>query len=119
MNDVRVPSTIVETKPEQMSKDWLETNFLKEKNAEIRREIVRKCGVDLLCHRLGSEQLDKRGGYELLSVNIGNGRKHPALKMKNPSVGCWHVEWVTEECKTVEEALNFRNGTRERPVVLT
>jgi hypothetical protein len=119
LNGVRVPGIIVETKPESMSKPWLEENFLKQNNAEVRREIVRKCGIDLLCHRLGSEQLDKRGDYELLSINIGNNRRHPALKMRNPSVGCWHVEWVSEECKTVEEALNFRNGTKEQPLILT
>jgi len=39
--------------------------------------------------------------------------------MRNPSIGIFHVEGVDPSCDTVEKALNYRNGTDERPLVLT
>ena len=38
----------------------------------------------------------------------GETGKWPYLKMKNPSIGCYHLECVAQECKTVQEAINFR-----------
>lgn len=93
--------------------------ILKETNAEVRREIVRKIGVDKIANDLGSERLDKVKDYELLILNMGDGRRRPYLKMKNPSIGTWHIEGVHPDCKTVKEALSWRNQTEETPIVLT
>jgi hypothetical protein len=57
--------------------------------------------------------------YELLILNMGDGRRRPYLKMKNPSIKTWHIEGVAPEIKTVKEALAWRNGTDEAPEVLT
>jgi len=80
--------------------------------------MVRKIGIDRICYKLGTA-IDKQGDYELLLIDIGDERKRPYLKMLNPSIGTWHVEGVHPHCKTVEQALNWRNQTEEKPEVLT
>jgi hypothetical protein len=106
LNGVRVPEWIVMTPAEKI--DCHE--FSKISNAEVRREFVRKVGVERLMVKLGSKMLDKQGDYELHSIPLG-GRTGdwPYLKMLNPSIGVWHVEAVSKKCDTVEKALNFRN----------
>ena len=93
--------------------------ILKEKNAEVRREIVRKIGVEKLVRDVGAKVKDAQGNYELLMIDIDGERERPYLKMKNPSIGVYHVEGVSPDCKTVKEALNWRNGTDEKVEVLT
>jgi hypothetical protein len=93
--------------------------LLKEENAEVRREIVRKVGIDTIVAKLGGKSIDKDGGYELLLLELGDGRRRPYLKMLNPSIGTWHVEGVDPSCQTVAAALTWRNGVAERPAVLT
>ena len=107
LNGVRVPRWLVETPAEQIDP----LAFSKEENAQIRREIVRKVGVERLCAKLGSKILDQRGDYELHLINLGGATgSWPYLKMKNPSIGVYHMEAVAKECSTVEQALAFRNG---------
>ena len=59
---------------------------------------------------LGAKTIENKYGYELLCIDIGDGRGRPYLKMTNPSVGTVHIEGVHPDCKTVESALNFRNN---------
>ena len=107
LNGVRVPEWLVETP----TTDLDARKFAELQNAEIRREFVREVGIERIATELGAEVLDRRGEYELLAVDLG-GRtgKWPYLKMRNPSIGVWHLEAVTKECATVEQALNWRNG---------
>ena len=93
--------------------------MLTEQNAEVRREIVRKIGIELVCQRLGAKTLDEYGDYELITLELQDGRPRPYLKMLNPSIGTYHVEGVEPGITTVEQALNWRNQTDERPEVLT
>lgn len=95
--------------------------IIKEKNAEVRREIVRKIGAEKICKDLGAKCIDmsKDGMYELLNLEIGDGRTRPYLKMLNPSIGTYHIEGVHPDCKTVEESLSWRNGINGSPLVLT
>jgi hypothetical protein len=114
LNGVRVPKEYVIT-------PWNELNpqlVVKETNAEVRRELVRKIGIERVIEKLGADVIDKNGEYELLSLNIGSS-KRPYLKMKNPSIGVYHIEGVPPNTKTVKDALIFRNGTDEKPIVLT
>ena len=116
LNGVRVQQELAETKAEALDcKKWIQ-----EQNAEVRREFVRKVGVERLLIKLGSKQIDKHGNYELHQIDLG-GRtgEWPALKMLNPSIGIWHVEWVDKACKTVREALTWRNQSDAEPVSLT
>ncbi|MGH2361004.1 MAG: DUF6745 domain-containing protein, partial [bacterium] len=107
LNGVLVPAWLVETTADQL--DALA--FAKIENAEIRREFIRKIGVERLCAKLGTKVMDKQGDYELHLVDLhGETGAWPYLKMRNPSIGVYHMEAVSKECKTVEQALNFRNG---------
>lgn len=115
LNGVRVPEWLVTARDTEINPRRL----LEIKNAEVRREFVRKVGIDRICHTLASETLDKSGDYELLILDLQDGRKRPYLKMLNPSIGTWHVEGVDPECRTVQDALNFRNGRKDNPIVLT
>lgn len=111
----------------RMKKEYVETPWnlldpkivIKETNAEVRRELVRKIGIERLIDKLGAEVVDTKDDYELLLLNINDGIKRPYLKMKNPSIGVYHIEGVHPNCKTVDDALNFRNGCSEKPTILT
>lgn len=124
LNGVIVSKWLVETPAEQIDP----TEVAKEKNAEVRREIVRKIGVERVCHKLGAKVIhkideatlkkylkhypkkivDALREYELLELKI-DGHNWKYLKMHNPSVPeVWHVEGVDNSVNTVEEALHWR-----------
>jgi hypothetical protein len=115
LNGVRMSRELVMTPANQLDAQVV----VQETNAEIRRELVRKMGVELVCQRLGSTVLDRHGDYELITLNLGDGRVRPYLKMKNPSIGIYHIEGVEPSCLTVQKALNWRNGTDQPPEVLS
>jgi hypothetical protein len=115
LNGVHVPSEIVETSARQLEPRLL----LKERNVQVRREIVRKIGIERVCEALEAECLDRQGNYELLLLDLQDGRTRPFLKMKNPSIGVYHIEGVAPECRTVAEALAWRNQSDVPPTVLT
>lgn len=106
LNGVEVTEDIVVTPPDKLPSKMI----LKETNAEIRREIVRKIGIEKICRDLNAKVIDKMDDYELLMLDLQDGRHRPYLKMKNPSIGTYHVEGVHPNCKTVKEALAWRNG---------
>lgn len=74
----------------------------------MRREIVRKIGIERICKDLKAKVLESAGDYELLELDLQDGRFRPYLKMKNPSIGCYHIEGVPPDCDTLEKALNSR-----------
>ena len=117
LNGVRLPKEIVMTPAEKIDPKII----LTEKNAEIRRELVRKIGIERVIYKLGAKSLDKSGDgiYELLSINLGDERYRPYLKMRNPSIQTWHIEGVAPNIRTVEEALKWRNQSEEKPIQLT
>lgn len=98
-------------------------SVLEEKNVEVRRELIRKIGIERFILKAGAKVLDKKGDYELLSIKFSDGIPDARyLKMKNPSIGTWHVEGVEGICNTVQDALNWRAGNiKEKwsPVNLT
>lgn len=96
----------------------------------VRREIINKIGIDKLIEIFRGFPIDRQGNYELIAVDMGNGflqedeERFPSriqhyLKMRNPSTGGLHFEGVPPDCTTVGEAIAWRNGTREEPVILT
>lgn len=92
--------------------------ILNEKNAERRHKMIEGYGLIQLIQAVGAETIEKDDTYELLNFNI-NGTFRPYLKMLNPSTGCWHIEGVHPSCDTIEKALVWRNGTSEKPEILT
>jgi len=115
LNGVIVDEYLATTSEEKIDASKL----LKVKNAEVRREFVRKVGIEKVIEQCGAKTIDKQGDYELLLFDIGEGDLRPYLKMTNPSIGTYHVEGVSPECQTVDDALNFRNQTDIRPRKLT
>lgn len=115
LNGVSVDENIVITPSQKLDCKLI----LTEKNAEVRREIVRKIGVEKLCIDLEAKVIDMKDNYELIDLNLGDNRMRPYLKMINPSIGTFHIEGVHPDCRTVDEALKFRNGRSGRPIILT
>ena len=134
LNGIPVPEWVIMTKPENMDAK----KILEIKNVETRREAIRKMGYSLFFEQLQAEILDtkkiwvdenqkvykKESGtkidYQLLACDVGLERKVKVLKMKNPSLeGIYHYETVPFECKTIEDAIEFRNGERCLPLYLS
>ena len=107
LNGVRCKESHVMTPAGKMEA----TDIMKEENVEIRRELIRKVGVERMLAKLPHRVLNKQGDYELLSVDFpGLVQDARYLKMLNPSIGVWHMEGVERACKTVQEAINWRAG---------
>jgi Domain of unknown function (DUF6745) len=107
LNGVKVTKEIVETPAIKLDPQII----LTETNAEIRREIVKKIGIERVIQKLGAKSLDKWEDYELLEIKIPEmNTKARYLKMRNPSIGTWHVEGVPPQIKTCQEALSWRIG---------
>jgi hypothetical protein len=103
LNGVRVPQWLVETRSEEIDP----TKIIEIDNAEVRREFVRKVGIDRICYKLNAKCLNKVGDYEILELIIKD-RKYRYLKMLNPSIETWHVEGIPIEIDSVEKANNWR-----------
>ena len=107
LNGIRMKSDYVLTPAEQLTPETV----LKETNADVRRELLRKVGIERMLSNLEHKVLEKRGTYEVLSVKLSDQvRDARYLRMLNPSVGTWHLEGVPAECDTVEKSLNWRNN---------
>lgn len=105
LNGVRMEEWHVMTPAEKLDP----SRVLKETNVEVRRELIRKMGIELLLSHLPHKVLDRKGSYEVLSIDIPDLlRDARYLKMLNPSIGVWHLEGVERECTTVQKALNWR-----------
>lgn len=117
LNGVLVGKEVAETPAAELKTEWV----LVEKNAERRREIVKKIGLPRVMRELDAKVIDTMGSYELLELGLQDGRRRPYLKMQNPSIDEIHIEGVHPDCNTVEKALAWRNGmeTYTAPKVLT
>jgi hypothetical protein len=115
LNGIPVSREIVEAPARDLDPRLMVT----EQNADARREIVRKIGLERVCQGLNAKCIDSEGGYELLLLDLEDGRVRPFLKMKDPTTGICHVDGVDPECTTVAAALAWRNQTDVPPSVLT
>lgn len=81
-------------------------------HVDVRRELIRKIGIEQFIDSLYHKVIDRQGDYELIEVLLTDNTWSRAryLKMLNPSIGAWHVEGVPNECATVEAALLRRNN---------
>ena len=105
LNGVRMSREYVETPAERIDP----STVFDEKNAEIRRELIRKIGVERFLTKTPHTVLETKGSYQLLSVELSEQVTDARyLKMLNPSVGAWHVEGVHPSCSTVKQAINWR-----------
>lgn len=119
LNGVEVHDWVVMTPAEEIDP----VAILKEKNAEIRRELVRKIGIEKVCDKLNTKVIDTWHDYQLIDLDIpGMSTKPRYLRMKNPSVdGVYHIEGVpADKVNTCMEALEWRcGGIKWNPKQLT
>jgi len=126
IDGVLVPSWLTRLPEEEIDPAWLGTLT----NATIADKFVNKVGIDRICHAMGAKAVDEADvrinagqieHYALLMLDVpGHNQRRPYLRMRNAS--CpeqWHVEGVHPDCKTVAAALEFRNGVKGSPAVLT
>ena len=115
LNGVRVPKWLVMTR----AADLDPARLLKIDNAEVRREFVRKVGVERIVSALSGGAISKTSyrtedgrehHYELHRLAVSETERWTYLSMINPSVGLTHFEGVPNECHTVRDALIFRAG---------
>lgn len=118
LNGINVKEKIV-LHPEKLTKE----EIFGEMNVDVRREMLRQIGMDRFVMLTKPKILDKQGHYELLSIDLSDSLKDCRyLKMKNPSIGTFHVEGVERECETVDQAINWRAGDIKKqwkPIQLT
>lgn len=128
LNGVLVSKELAEAKDVDFNRDW----FFREENVEIKREIIRKFGIERIFKVVDKTEDDleigeclildeeKENNYELLRGRLTEDVFGTYLKMKNPSIGTFHLEGVPHEIKTVDEAIIWRNGgIKGRPIKLT
>jgi hypothetical protein len=108
LNGVRVPGWLVNKKQHELDPKLLLSDKSLKDNVEVRREFVRKVGVEWCLKVLGWRVLDKQNDYELGETNVIPDAPRRYLKMLNPSVKIWHIEAVHPSCNNVQEAINWR-----------
>jgi len=104
LNGIPMKEEYVLTPPDKIKIDTV----INEENIDARRELIRKVGVDKLA---GSGTIVDEGGfYKLIDMSkVIQIDKALYLLMKNPSVkDTFHLEGVSNECKTVSDALHYR-----------
>jgi hypothetical protein len=108
---------------EKLGLKSLKDVFLTETNAENRMKIVKVNGIKAIYDACGATSVEvgagEEDGYELITLNMGDNRHRPYLKMVNPSTQEIHIEGVHPDCKTIKAALEWRNKTPDKPVELT
>jgi len=86
-------------------------SILAEENVDMRRELIRKVGVEKMMSY--GKIIEESNGYKLLDMaKLFRGIPYaPFLLMRNPSVAdTSHLEGVSPECHTIEQAINWRAG---------
>lgn len=95
---------------------------LEAENAEVRRELIKKLGLDRVYSVLKNKTIHTSGDYELVDLNITPTETGRYLKMTNPSINAIHLEGVPNECRSVDEALAWRDEDGKvyiKPEILT
>lgn len=120
LNGVSVPEWLVMTPEEQLDM----TKYHDITNADVRTEFVRKFGIERMLGEFGKE-LDTyknynhewwtKSEYELWDMqDVFAGVDYaPHLKMLNQTTGVWHVEAVSPDCRTLQDAIKERFGGRD------
>ena len=100
-------------------------------NASDRVDFLREFGAEAVHKALpiiAEGPIEERaiGGvfheYQVITINVGEDDSpvvNPYLRMTNPSTGETCIEAVSPACRTVDDALRFRNGTADLPHTLT
>lgn len=119
LNNTRVPKELVMTPADQLDPRML----LTEENAQVRAEIVRKVTMERIVDALNVKVIDKATvdgiDYELITLDLGDGRERPYVDMFCQSTGTRHVEGVAPDISSVRDAITWRNGDDLPTAILT
>jgi hypothetical protein len=108
LHGITVPQWLAETPAELLDPKKILTDP-ELKDVDVRREFIKKIGIQRCLKELGWKPIDAKDNYELGTVEVIDGSPRVYLKMENPSLpGIWHVEAVHPDCKTVQDAINWR-----------
>ena len=111
--------------PERMgtthSKDWKVEWIGDETNAEVRMILIKELGIEKVVdkgrvvdsHVKYKKEWFTKSEYELVDMaELLQLDYAPYLKMKNQTTGVYHMEGVSPDCRTINDALSFRTGIR-------
>lgn len=119
LNGVEVTEEIVMTPADEMTPDII----INEANAEIRKEILKKMGIERVIKQTKADIRETKNEYTLYELESKDTNNNPYiyLKMDNPSTDEIHFERVHPNCNTIEEALAYRDGEERyvKPDILT
>ena len=119
LNGVRMEEWMVMTPAEKIDPK----EILKVENVEQRRELLRKVGIERFVQKVGARSIEDSETYSLLRVDFPGLDNCRYLKMRNPSIGVWHLEGVPRDIETIQQAINWRKyGDKDKqwtPSVLT
>lgn len=140
LNGAKMTKSIVTTPSEDLDVGLI----FQTRNAQQRREILSKIGLERFLKTTPHLVIDTVGEYQLIEFSLPtfvdrrvrftrpDGKRDAriestvqpmtarALKMKNASVpGVYHIEGVPSEIASVQEALNWRNEDSTLPSILT
>ena len=113
-NGITMPKEFIETPKKDITKEM----FIKETNADVRREVIKKIGLEKTIKLLDAKVVDKfktktGGEYKLLHIEYDDRGPRPYLQMKCPSTGNNHILGVGRDIKTAKEAWCFLNNEKE------
>lgn len=126
LNGVTVSQELAETPEEDLTIDM----FINETNADIKAEFVRKYGVERMLSF--GKQVDDYTNYSKddypfwhaseyqlwdMAVLFDGLDYQPYLKMLNQTTKIWHVEAVSPECRTIQDAMTERFGGQALEIV--
>ncbi len=106
LNGVRVNEEIVLIPAEKLNPELL----IKENNAEVRKEIIRKIGISRILQKLEAKKLDSWREYELYRIENIDIEPVQILKMVCPSKDILYTLRVSPEIKTAREAIVWVNN---------
>ena len=109
LNGVRVSKEIAETPAEKLNPELL----FKEKNAEVRREIIRKIGYDILLHKLNAKKIDIDNDNELFEIENADVEPIRLLKVKCFSTGVNYVLRIPPQINKCEQARLWTMGIED------
>jgi hypothetical protein len=115
---VRVPAWII-TDPQKITPHGI----LNERNAEIRRVMIERYGIDRFITDSDAKILDaeEAHGAELVSINLPNDpdEKIVALKLRCPSTSACYVVRVPPDMERAKQALAWTANVEESDYILT
>lgn len=107
MNGVECPDWVVLTPASELDPK----SVMNISNAEVRKEAIKKVGHSRMFSELKAKIHHKFEDYELIEFEgLYNKPYAPFLKMVNPTTGEIHVEGVSQNCRTVQDALAEKWG---------